>query len=209
MIDVFTASRRKTNLAATLAAFGRLEIDPVWTAAVIENLNSQADIRAILHYLAAKTKPATYLEIGVRRGFSMAMVASAAPDCNVFGFDAWVPVYANVDNPGPVFVASEINKFNRSGGLTFVDGNSRETLPRFFATNPDLQPDLILIDGDHSAAGALADVQNCLPRLAPGGYLIVDDIAGGVETVWDAMPRDYPAYAYSREGIVGVVHYGN
>ena len=37
-----------------------------------------------------------YLEIGVRRGRSMAMVASQAPDCSMLGFDLWV--HAPIDS---------------------------------------------------------------------------------------------------------------
>ena len=37
--------------------------------------------------------------------------------------------------------------------------------------------DLILVDGDHSEAGAHQDLQNVFPRLAPGGMLVFDDIA--------------------------------
>jgi predicted O-methyltransferase YrrM len=210
-MNLFQDARSKTNVKATLAAFAKLENDPIWTERVIANIESgAADIRALLFYLAKKTKPAAYLEIGVRRGFSMAMVAAGNPACNLYGFDAWIPNYARVDNPGPAFVASEIAKFNRSGGLTFVDGNSRETLPRFFADNPDLQPDLILIDGDHSPEGATADLTLCLPRLAPGGCLVFDDLTGSLEGVWGEAIRRYgDSYIFERDGLVGVIHHGD
>jgi predicted O-methyltransferase YrrM len=136
-----------------------------------------ADILSVLAASSRLLKPARYLEIGVRRGRSMAAVVAATPNCEVVGFDLWLAGYAGMDNPGPDFVRTEIAKFRSEGRLDLISGSSHDTVPRYFRDHPDLYFDLITVDGDHSASGATRDLQNVVPRLALGGVLVFDDIA--------------------------------
>jgi predicted O-methyltransferase YrrM len=136
-----------------------------------------ADIVTVLIAAAAFCKPSTYLEIGVRRGRSLAAVVRQAPDVSVFAFDMWMPNYARMPNPGPEFVRSEMERIGYYKPITFVDGNSHETLPRFFSEHADLRFDLITVDGDHSEEGALQDLRDVLPYLAVGGVIVFDDVS--------------------------------
>ena len=129
-------------------------------------------------YAAAKTlQPANYLEIGVRRGRSVCTVAHGCPTVNIVACDMWQANYAGMENPGPEFVAAELQRNGFAGEVKFINGDSHETLPQFFAENPERTFDLITVDGDHSAEGALADLCTVIPRLALGGILVFDDIA--------------------------------
>jgi predicted O-methyltransferase YrrM len=136
-----------------------------------------ADIVTVLLCLARTLKPRTYLEIGVRRGRSACAVAQESPYCGMFLFDLWQQGYAGIDNPGPDFVRAELTQVNHRGPVSFVDGDSHVTLPRFFAANPTACFDVITVDGDHSERGAAQDMCDVLPRLAIGGAIVVDDIA--------------------------------
>jgi hypothetical protein len=49
------------------------------------------------------------------------------------------------------------------------------TDPEIRAELADCQFDLIYIDGDHTFEGASSDVRWCAPRVAPNGYLVMDD----------------------------------
>lgn len=135
-----------------------------------------ADIATLLMAAAQLAQPHNYLEIGVRRGRSMAMVAATCSSCDVTGFDLWTPDYAGMSNPGPDFVRAEMSKLGYTGRLDLITGNSHETLPRFFSEHPDLFFDLITVDGDHSKQGAEQDLRNVLPRLKIGGIIVLDDI---------------------------------
>jgi len=49
-----------------------------------------ADINTALLVLAAGLRPQSYLEIGVRRGRSLAMVASVCPACDIVACDMFI-----------------------------------------------------------------------------------------------------------------------
>ncbi len=135
-----------------------------------------ADIVTALYSAATLIKPKTYLEVGVRRGRSMAMVAATNPQCQIYGFDMWIENYAGINNPGTGFVKSEMDSLKFEGELKLISGNSHETIPEFFKRNPELFFDIITIDGDHTPDGALKDFDDLLPRLKIGGAVIFDDI---------------------------------
>ncbi|MDP3768083.1 MAG: class I SAM-dependent methyltransferase, partial [Dehalococcoidia bacterium] len=150
-------------------------------------------------------RPNSYLEIGVRRGRSAAVVAASCPQCAIYGFDLWIPGYHNEPNPGPDFVRSELRAVGHEGPVELVAGDSRETVPAFLQQQPDLYFDVITVDGDHSVMGAAADLANTLPRLKVGGVLVFDDVAAEppLQRVWErVVERDsrYASWTYTDSG---------
>jgi predicted O-methyltransferase YrrM len=135
-----------------------------------------ADIVTVLLCLAEHLMPKTYLEIGVRRGRSVAAVASLSPDCALTMLDMWVQDYAGIANPGPDFVRQELARIGHTGVTEFIDGDSHVTLPAFFEAHPEASFDVITVDGDHSVEGAALDLCTVLPRLNLGGAIVFDDI---------------------------------
>jgi len=167
-----------------------------------------ADINTALYGISKNVNVANYLEIGVRRGRSMAVVASQRPECKIFGFDLWIPEYAGVDNPGKDFVVEELKNVGYKGELKFIDGDSKKTVPNFFSENPDLYFDLITVDGDHSRKGAIADLKNVIPRLKVGGFLVFDDICSQehpyLEKVWNKLivnDKRFITYTFTELGL--------
>lgn len=135
-----------------------------------------ADITTVLLAACRLIHPKNYLEIGVRRGRSMAMVASTCPECDIVGFDMWSQDYAGIKNPGPDFVRKEIIKVGYRGNVEFISGNSHETVPAYLKQHTDYYFDLITVDGDHTESGAARDLRDVMPRLKIGGVLVFDDI---------------------------------
>lgn len=166
-----------------------------------------ADVVTVLAAATRLLRPSSYLEIGVRRGRSMAVVAAGAPTSLILGVDLWQAGYASMENPGPDHVRAELQRVGHTGALELIRGDSHEVLPHVFAERPELSFDLILIDGDHSERGARRDLRFVLPRLRIGGALVFDDISHpshpGLLKVWQravVADRRYSTWAFDDVG---------
>jgi predicted O-methyltransferase YrrM len=166
-----------------------------------------ADIVTVLLCLSKIIEPRSYLEIGVRRGRSVAAVASVNPHCALVLLDMWVQNYAGMENPGAEFVRQELNRIGHKGPVRFIDGDSHQTLPSLFRETPDVTFDLITVDGDHSTKGAAQDLCDVLPRLNSGGAIVFDDVCHPLHPeltqVWrDLVTSDprFSAFTYTDTG---------
>jgi predicted O-methyltransferase YrrM len=158
-----------------------------------------ADITTTLLAVSQILKPQNYLEIGVRRGRSMAMVAAICPRCEIVGFDMWVEGYGNAANPGPDFVKKELHEVGFQGTVEFINGDSHKTVAEYFRMHPESFFDLITVDGDHSLRGASLDLKDVLPRLKVGGVIVFDDITQPrlefLAKVWQRYVKGQPRFA--------------
>jgi predicted O-methyltransferase YrrM len=195
------------NRDFTIRTMKMLSPDPVWSDHITSQIDAgNVETRSVIAFLARELKPQTYLEVGVRRGFSMGMVISRALKVDVFGFDLWLQNYAGIANPGIDFVRNEMERLGHKGRLQLITGNSHETLPSFFrkeAAPPDLAAshegrdvpdrpevfDLITIDGDHSLTGAYQDLVDTMPHCAIGGAIVFDDIAPDLAIIGEEAIR--------------------
>jgi len=166
-----------------------------------------ADLITVLIGLAPVIRPRAYLEVGVRRGRSVAALASEVPACDVVMFDMWQENYAGMDNPGPELVATELTKVGHTGRTEFINGDSHATLPEYFRRNPEACFDIISVDGDHSDEGAARDLADVLPHLAIGGAIVFDDVCHpklpSLRQVWDRMvagDRRFSTWVYDDVG---------
>lgn len=159
------------------------------------------DSPTFLNWYAVTFKPANYLEVGVRRGRSMAQVVVGSPHTRCFGFDMWIPDYSGVDNPGPEFVLSEFKKLGALQLPELIKGNSHVTLTEFWANPANPQYfDLIFIDGDHTYEGAKQDLDLAFMHLAPSGALLFDDISHPshpeLYPLWNEYKQKFPEYLF-------------
>lgn len=150
-----------------------------------------SDLLTHLQATVELIRPQNYLEIGVRRGRSLSVVARQCRQIDIVGFDLWIQDYAGMPNPGEQFVLNELRKIGHCGNLELISGDSSITVPAYFNLNKDRYFDLITVDGDHSESGALIDLENCLPRLKVGGVILLDDITHPqhiyLENLWDNL----------------------
>jgi len=167
-----------------------------------------ADLNTVLLGIAKVLQPESYLEIGIRRGRSMAMVASQVRTCQIVGFDLWVKGYAGMDNPGESLVRQELTAVGYVGNADFIAGDSHKTVPAYFKLHPNCSFfDLITVDGDHSFEGARQDLEKVIPHLKVGGVLVFDDISNRSHPelfdLWEqlvAADQRFAAYAFTEVG---------
>lgn len=127
----------------------------------------------------ANTSPIHYLEIGTQEGGS----ANAAFESHCIGLavlvDTWGVEYGGSGRNSPQHVVERLGP-DRMRKTLIITGSSSQVIPTLLH-----KFDLIFVDGDHSEVGCLTDMTNCLPLLAPGGVMLVDD-------------QDHPAHSYIR-----------
>ena len=215
----------KENVTFVKKTLAQLEDDPHMPTILQFIDNKEWNIWCLLAMLAKKYMPKRYLEIGVRRGFSMAMIVARGQTNHITGFDMWVKGYGGAENPGPSFVISEMNKFRNEQFLDalisdtkfiadwsgknkapikieLISGDTAQTLPAY---KPDAPFDLILVDGDHSYKGAVSNLENCLGILAKNGSIVIDDLQA--ESVLNACRTVHEKHGliFQRFGRVGII----
>ena len=128
-----------------------------------------------LQLLASLRKPQHYLEVGVREGDSLKIVVEAALSSlqKLVLCDDWGGGYGGTARGSHQHVAELLTSWGYTHEVQWVDGDSHQVL------RPAIEGqtfDLILIDGDHSEAGARQDLMDVYSSLAPQGLLLFDDV---------------------------------
>lgn len=218
--ELFDLVAGEENRQFVIKTLGMLTPDPAWTKKIVSQIEAgQIETRCFVSWLSHTMHPRTYLEVGVRRGFSMAMVAGRTPDVEIWGFDLWIQNYGDVKNPGPKFVQTEMKKVGYEKKIHFVSGDSHRTLPSFFdrkknsildrlhwvpLRHPDIF-DLITVDGDHSLLGAYKDVLDTIEHCTVGGVVVFDDIAPDFDVLDPrAVRQELGVDPYGWENLLGV-----
>lgn len=172
-----------------------------WLREGVARNEQRFEIRSALRAISRAIQPRSYLEIGTRRGWSLAQVLAECPTVRAYSFDWWMQSYGGVDNPGPGFVRDEMQRVAplHRGELHFLSGNSHDLLPVFFQNIPFEETelaeeavvragedapsmfDLVTVDGDHTALGTWWDLADVIPRVAVGGALVFDDLVDSAD----------------------------
>ena len=118
-----------------------------------------------------------YLEIGTRDGGSLRVVLENAGQHlqGVCVADQWGTAYGGSGRGSHAHIEQLLDDFNFAGQRTFLDGNSRETIPTLMPEKAEAF-DLVLVDGDHSYEGGMADLVNTWPLVRPGCCVVFHDI---------------------------------
>jgi hypothetical protein len=118
-----------------------------------------------------------YLEIGTRDGGSLRVVLENAGRQleGVWVADQWGTAYGGSGRGSHAHIEQLLDDFNFQGRREFLDGNSGDTIPALMPEQAEAF-DLVLVDGDHSAEGGLADLENVWPLVWPGGCVVFHDI---------------------------------
>lgn len=129
----------------------------------------------------------SYLEIGTREGNSLAVVLENAPLLDVvYCADTWGGDYGGSNRGSHAHIDTLLAAHLYTGLVRYLDGDSKETL-----RTVDRTFDLILVDGDHSYSGGMADLLNSWALLKPGGTIVFHDVTHPAHpyllTCWEAF----------------------
>jgi len=145
------------------------------------------DLHEALRAACQRTTVTSYLEIGVDGGGSLNTVLCEVIPARIVLCDIWNHEYCG--HGDTKVIVQDILEWH-GATAEFLDGDSKETVPALRGLF-----DLVLVDGDHSAAGALVDLQNAWPRVRPGGILVMDDINHPnypwLSAVWEACVKEW------------------
>src|SRR5688572_11180235 len=149
-----------------------------------------------LHFaydLVATLKPAVLLELGVDRGESYFAFCQSATEnqtaTRCFGIDTWRGDQQAGGYDETTFAeATEPNRAHYAAFSTIVRSGFDEALVQF----PPDSIDVLHIDGLHTETAVRHDVDSWLPKLRPGGILLLHDVdvrtkEFGVWKVWDEL----------------------
>lgn len=114
----------------------------------------------------------SYLEIGTRDGGSLRVVVENSPDLShVVCSDTWGGEWGGTARGTHDHVDRMLCELLYTGEVLYLDGDSKATIPALTG-----QFDLILVDGDHSYEGGMADLANVWPLCRSGGCIAFHDI---------------------------------
>lgn len=126
---------------------------------------------------------ANIVEIGFNAGHSSLLMLAAHPTVRILAFDLGehaytIPCYEALSSAFP-------------GRIELILGRSQRTLPDYARTRGGCIADLLHIDGDHSPAGAKADLQNAAMLARPGAWVVFDDVCfSPLKAVWNEAHRN-------------------
>lgn len=148
-------------------------------------LRASTDLYELMERLAADRAPRSYLEIGVQDGESLRRVVTASPQLRHLTLcDTWDSSYGGTGRGSAMHITALLHDLNYKGQVAYLNGRSQETLPTYWVGKLDTDRfDLVFVDGDHSEAGALADLIN--GWAACGDVLVAHDIE--FPEVWRAV----------------------
>jgi predicted O-methyltransferase YrrM len=164
-IDYLGFMRRKSGLDNYLSRRG-YSLSPVHSMKN-EGYTSATQRRAFASELKKHAHIKRIAEIGFNAGHTSELFLESCPYAELVSFDLNSHHYTSA---GVEYISSKFQD-----RFTFIQGDSRDTVPAFVQSNMKEKFDLIFIDGGHSLEVCFQDIQNCGCLASQNALLWVDD----------------------------------
>ena len=161
--------------------------------------------------LVAAGKPKLLVELGAFYGESYFGFCQAVEEqsvsCTCYAVDTW-----QGDAHGGFYgedIYSDVDAYNRTHYSSFSH-LMRMTFDQAVPYFSDGSIDVLHIDGHHSYESVRSDFESWIPKVRPGGIILLHDIgirtAGfGVWRFWEELCASYPHFAFAHSAGLGVV----
>jgi predicted O-methyltransferase YrrM len=139
----------------------------------------------LLMRLAESLAPARVLELGTAFGISSSYLAAGL---ELAGGDGRVTTVER--QPGLVEIAGETHReLGLDDRIERIESDFSSVLADLLAGPP---PDLVYVDDDHRGVNTLELFEKLVPKIAPGGLLVYDDVHWSQEmtAAWAQISRD-------------------
>ncbi len=156
---------------------------------------------ACLYPLAWYTEnylPEKYLEFGIRKGYTSALIAFIYRSVEIYGIDEWNPNEGNKYDRMPVFSSSLLKKNNFEGYARFVAGDKYTAFKRLKRSFIGCMSfDLILFRVDIFGDKSIEQLKEALKFLSDNGALVVTgkDKRLFID-VWEYIQKELPEYVH-------------
>ena len=161
--------------------------------------------------LIAALRPEVIVELGVFYGDSYfgfcQTVAETNLPCTCYGVDTW-----RGDTPASFYESSVYDAVSRHNdryyrAFSYLMRTSFDDAIKQFS---DSSISLLHMDGSHSYEAALHDFENWLPKVRPGGVVLLHDIAVrsgdyGVWRLWEELQKKFPTFEFRNNDGLGVL----
>ena len=165
----------------------------------IEGFVSSSQKMGLIKDMQALPQIKKILEIGFNAGHSSELFLSATDCEKMISFDINTHSYLKI---GREFITKKFRS-----RFQFIEGDSREQIPKYAASHSQETFDLIFIDGGHSFNVCFSDIMNCGQLAHPETLVIIDDYVEEVKTAVDTCVHlgliSIPDVRYSTDAIFG------
>jgi hypothetical protein len=163
------------------------------------------------HDVAAAVRPAILVELGTHYGESYFGFCQAAEensiDCACYAIDTWKgDAHSGFYGEGVFQDVREYNRANYAAFSTLLRSTFDDANPQF----ADGSIDLLHIDGLHTYDAVKRDFELWLPKVRPGGIVLLHDINVRhadfeVWKFWDVLRDTYESFEFSHAFVLGVI----
>jgi len=161
--------------------------------------------------LIAALRPEVIVELGVFYGDSYfgfcQTVAETKLPCTCYGVDTW-----RGDTPASFYESSIYDAVSRHNDRYYLAFSylMRTSFDEAIKQFSDQSITLLHMDGSHSYEGAQHDFEAWLPKVRPGGVVLLHDIAVrsgeyGVWRLWEELQKKFPTFEFRNNDGLGVL----
>ncbi len=177
-------------------------------------ISSWIEHAPLAYWLVTTLRPKSFVELGSHYGYSLFAVCQAAAAYDLPTHCTAVDTWAGDEHAGRYEdIVYQHVKARAEGKYPGRVTMLRMTFDEALARVPDGSVDLLHVDGRHFYDDARHDFETWLPKVAPGGIVMLHDTqvrdrGFGVWRLWAELAAKYPSFEFEHGYGLGIVAVG-